>query len=156
MHLFRIAREKYIRDLSGEGARKYGGRWNKKGDAVLYTSTHESLAALELLAHINLQLMPNDLQVLILSVPDELDSIQITQKQLHNNWRDYPAPVKLAEKGSKWISANKTLMLRVPSVIIPGEENVLLNPRHPQMQQVHIQKVRKFSFDSRILGDTEK
>jgi len=156
MNLFRIAREKYIRDLSGEGARRYGGRWNKKGDAVLYTSTHESLAVLELLAHVSLQLMPNDLHVLVLSLPDHIDSTQITPKQLPRNWQSYPAPVKLAETGSKWLISKKTLMLRVPSVIIPGEQNVLLNPGHPQMEQVRIQKVRTFSFDSRILSDTEK
>lgn len=151
MELFRISRKKYIRDLSGEGARKYGGRWNRKGVNVIYTSSHESLAALEVLVHSSINDLPTDLEVLTLSVPDHVTVEKITESMLPENWKIYPAPRLLGDMGTDWALSKKSLLLKVPSVIIPTEYNFLINPAHPDFSKINISKIRPFSFDHRLL-----
>lgn len=152
MDLFRIAREKYIHDLSGEGARRFGGRWNAKGTALLYTSQHESLAALEILAHVPVSEIPNDLSLLVLSIPDSLTIKRVEQLELPENWRGYPAPYELARIGTRWVHSGSSLMLKVPSALVRTDWNILINPAHPDMEKVNIKEVIGFQFDSRIFS----
>ena len=86
MKLFRISRDKYICDLSGEGARLLGGRWNPKGVPVIYTSTHESLAALETLVHSPIANLPDDLKIAILNIPDDLQIKEVNRNSLPDLW----------------------------------------------------------------------
>lgn len=151
MDLFRISRKKYINDLSGEGARKFGGRWNFKGSAVLYTSQSESLAALETLVHAPVSAIPDDLNLLILSVPESLRTGVIKSEELPADWRNYPAPTRLAETGTKWLESKSDLLLRVPSVLVQTEWNFLLNPNHPDMKKIKTKEIRPFGFDMRLL-----
>lgn len=150
MDLFRIARGKYIHNLKGEGARFYGGRWNRKGVPVLYTSSSISLAAMEILANTPMESLPDDLQVLILSVPDKIRPEKIEVDELPGNWRDWPAPEKLKNIGSKWIQSQSSLLLYVPSSVIPMERNVLINPLHPEFKKVREKGVSNFRFDERL------
>lgn len=150
MHVYRIAREKYIRDLSGEGARLYGGRWNPRGKAVLYTSSHQSLAALEVLVHTSLQSIPPDLHMLTLWIPDETPAKEISLDELPGNWNEYPAPVFLAEIGKTWLNENSKLILKIPSAVIPAEWNVLINPAHELFSEIKIEDVKAFQFDPRF------
>lgn len=150
MNLFRISKKRYIQDLSGEGARKFGGRWNLKGSAVLYTSQTESLAALETLVHTSMAAMPSDLNLLILSVPENIEPDKIEIQQLHSSWRNYPAPNQCAEIGSKWIDSDSSLLLEVPSVLVQSEKNILINPGHSDMEKLIIKEIRPFSFDMRL------
>lgn len=150
MDLFRIARGKYIRDLSGEGARRFGGRWNVQGTAILYASQNESLAALEILAHTPVSEIPNDLSLLILSTPDSLVPERIDSNELPKNWRDYPAPHELARIGTRWVHSGSSLMFNVPSALVRTDRNILINPGHPDMEKVSIKEVTRFRFDSRI------
>lgn len=150
MDLFRISKKKCVTDLSGEGARKFGGRWNLKGSAVLYTSQTESLAALETLVHTSISTMPNDLNLLTLSVPDTIKPEIIHANQLPFGWKNYPAPNKLVEIGSQWIESNSSLLLKVPSVLVQSEANILINPNHTDSKNIAIKQIRPFSFDMRI------
>ncbi|MEX0769454.1 MAG: RES family NAD+ phosphorylase [Balneolaceae bacterium] len=150
MNLFRIAKEKYIHELTGEGARLFGGRWNQKGVAVLYTSPTVSLAAIEVLVNTPLAAMPDDLQLMVLSVPETIRSEQVKKKKLPENWRSYPPPDMLIEMGTKWITSNSSLLLKVPSAVIPMEWNVLINPNHPDFEKVKKKEVYDFSFDKRL------
>ncbi|MDX1642686.1 MAG: RES family NAD+ phosphorylase [Balneolaceae bacterium] len=150
MNLFRISKKQYIRDLSGEGARKFGGRWNSKGYAVLYTSETESLAALETLVHASVATMPNDLILLVLSVPDNIKPDKIDVDQLHSGWRNYPAPNQLAAMGNTWIDSDSSLLLKVPSVLVQSEMNILINPNHSDADKLSIEDVRPFTFDTRF------
>lgn len=151
MDLYRIARERYIGDLSGEGSKKFGGRWNFKGTAVLYTSQSESLAALETLIHAPISAIPDDLNLLILSVPNELKPEIIKKDELTGSWRNYPAPNKVAEIGTAWINSASGLMLKVPSVLVQTEWNILINPAHSQMTEIKVKEIRPFTFDTRLL-----
>ncbi|MEX0608086.1 MAG: RES domain-containing protein [Balneolaceae bacterium] len=150
MNLFRITRRKYAGDLTGEGARIHGGRWNRKGFNVLYTSEHESLATLELLAHTSIANIPEDLEMLEISIPDGIPFDEVSIKDLPENWRVYPAPKKLADIGTDWIINRNKLLLKIPSVIIPSEFNVLINPAHPDFSRVSVKEISAFSFDDRL------
>lgn len=155
MVVFRIARSKYIRDLSGTGAKRFGGRWNPKGLAVLYTSKHRSLAILELLVNANMQALPDDLSLLELNIPDQPESsAEISVRDLPKNWRSSPAPFNLAEIGGDWISSGSSLTLTVPSAVVPEEQNILINPNHPEAKHLSVQSISSFSLDSRLLQIT--
>ena len=150
MQLYRLAKTKYIHDLSGTGARRYGGRWNNKGTAMLYTSEHRSLALLELLVHASQRLLPADISLLSLTLPDRLELSAMPQKNLPGNWRQYPAPDTLADIGSQWLSEQQSVGIKVPSVIIPNEWNILLNPEHPDFIHITIKSVVSFTLDHRF------
>ena len=151
MQVFRIAKTRSIRDLSGAGARVYGGRWNRKNIPIVYTSENRSLATLEFLVHVPLSLLPNNLSIACLEIPDDIFVEQISMAVLPKNWRDYPAPPELADLGSEWAIAMRSLLLRVPSVVVLDEFNILINPIHPDMDRVVITSAESFIFDRRLL-----
>lgn len=141
----------HIHDLSGTGARLYGGRWNKVGDAVVYCSGSRALAALELLAHIPMAAVPDDLKLAEIHVHENVTRDTLDRKSLPADWRRYPAPDKLAELGSDWLRSQSSLVLDVPSCLVDEEMNMLINPLHPDFRKVNIAEVKDFSFDSRLL-----
>jgi RES domain-containing protein len=151
MVLYRIAQTTYIRDLSGSGPRLYGGRWNPKGIGVIYTSESRALAALELFVHLSRTVIPPGLSLASIEIPDHASGKEITMEELPRNWRSYPAPLELADIGASWIWSKKSLLLRLPSVIMPPEKNVLINPAHPEITGVRILKVDPYSPDPRLI-----
>ena len=151
MLVFRIAKTAYIRDLSGMGARLYGGRWNHKGIAVLYSSETRSLATVEYLVHVPLAYVPDDLSIATLTIPDDIDREDIPLSALPRNWRSFPPPSELAELGTSWVLSNRSLTLRVPSTVVEHEYNVLINPAHPDFSRVVLAEVEKYTFDKRLL-----
>jgi len=151
MEVYRIARTQYGNDLTGIGTKLYGGRWNQKGTAMIYTSKSRALAALEFFVHLPLSLAPPGLKIVSLQIPDKTAIEEISLSDLPADWRTYPAPPKLANLGSAWVKTNKTLLLRVPSVIIEKEFNILINPVHPDIKLVTIGKIEDFKFDDRLL-----
>lgn len=150
MLFYRIAKTEHIRDLSGTGARLYGGRWNHKGTAMLYASEHRSLAILEFLVHTSIQSFPNDVSLISLQVSMPTEALEVTPSDLPPSWRESPAPFQLAEIGSDWITSGKGLLLKVPSAIVPEERNTLINPSHPNSEKISINSVSSFSLDSRF------
>lgn len=151
MFVYRIAKKAFIRDLAGTGARLYGGRWNRAGTAILYTAETRSLAALEYLVHVNIQLVPSDLCIAELELPDgQMETVDISG--LPEDWSSFPPPDILADITGKWKQDGRTLSLRVPSAVITGEWNILVNPEHPQAKAVSLSCVEPFLFDSRLLS----
>jgi RES domain-containing protein len=151
MVLYRIAKTPYIRDRSGSGTRLYGGRWNPKGVGVIYTSENRALAALELFVHLSRAVIPPNLSLAAIKIPDTASIKEITLKELPRNWRSFPAPPELANIGASWIRSKDSLLLRVPSVIMPPEMNVLINPAHSEMIGVRIIEIEAYSFDKRLI-----
>ena len=151
MRLFRIARGGHIHDLSGEGARLYGGRWNKKGTPLLYTSTSRSLATVEFLVHLPLNLLPGDLFIAELDLPDDIDVGKIAGSELPVGWDAFPASPRLAEIAGERFARDGCLALRVPSTVVAREWNVILNPRHQQYQRLAIVAVEPYQLDQRLL-----
>ena len=151
MLVYRIAKTEYIHDLSGTGAKVYGGRWSKKGIGIIYTSENRALATVEYLVHVPLSLFPGNISIATLKIPDGIAPKEISISGLPANWRNYPAPLELAEIGTRWALANDTLLLRVPSAVVEHEWNILINPSHPDMKHVSISKTERFSLDARLL-----
>lgn len=151
MHVYRLAKAKYIRDLSGIGARIAGGRWNVKGTSVLYTSQNRALATVEYLVHVPIAIIPKDLRMATLEVPDAAPQTTVSIKDLPPNWNHYPAPPELAKIGTDWVAGKSQLLLYIPSAVVPGEHNVLINPSNPDMKYVKILDVEVYRFDQRLL-----
>lgn len=149
--VFRIAQKAFIHDLSGEGSRRYGGRWNKKGDGVLYTSDSRALATVEYLVHLPLTILANGVCIAEIHLPDDTPIQTISPDTLPHDWTAYPAPSTLADIGALWRSNAHTLALKIPSVVVKNEWNYLLNPEHPLFKQVYIHHIEDYLFDERLL-----
>lgn len=153
MQVFRIANTKHIRDLSGTGARLYGGRWNEEGVAVVYASESRALATVEYLVHVPAAIRPTDISLVCLSIPGRIMPKEIRVSDLPANWRSYPGPPELAEIGTEWVASNASLLLRVPSAVVDDEFNILIGPGHPDIRRVKIAEVKKYQIDQRLLRD---
>ena len=150
MILYRIARCTYANDLSGTGARLFGGRWNSIGKPATYLASSCSLAMLEVLVHLQPLMVPDDFCLVEVDVPDK--HIQtIATNILPNDWKDISPPQILARIGDDFLKKQDYFMLKVPSAIVPAEYNYLLNPLHPDMKKVKVIKAEPFDFDSRLV-----
>lgn len=152
MRVYRLCRVAH-RELDGEGARLYGGRWNTPGRPVVYTSTSLALAALEYLVHVDPADVPADIVALTIHVPDDAATDRVVATDLPAGWEQLAEPPACRDAGDAWLEAGRTLALRVPSAPVPEEENVLLNVRHPAMARVRVVAERAFFFDPRLIDD---
>lgn len=154
MELFRITQEKFADDLSGNGSRLFGGRWNSEGYFALYTSSSRSLALLETLAHTPAKMLSAKIYYLItLSIPDNQKAQKILLTNLPAGW-DAPDTRPFTKKlGDQFVLDKKELLLEVPSVLMPEESNFVLNPLHEEMRKVKIVNKRRIYFDKRISID---
>jgi RES domain-containing protein len=150
MILYRITRCTYANDLSGTGARLFGGRWNSIGKPAAYFASSCSLAVLEVLVHLQPLMIPDDYCLVEVEVPEKLIQT-ITADILPKNWKDISPPQILARIGDDFLKKQEYLALKVPSAIVPAEHNYLLNPLHPDMKKVKITKKEPFDFDSRLV-----
>ena len=147
---WRIAKRKHARDaFSGEGARILGGRWNSPGTAIVYTAQSRSLATLEMLVHLDsFELLYS--YVLFEVGIDESLMTQVKPSDLPRNWREDPPPAEIRAIGDEWVVEGSFPVLCVPSVLVPGESNFLLNPRHEDFLKLRIGKPQPFRFDPRL------
>ncbi|MBU1095189.1 MAG: RES domain-containing protein [Bacteroidetes bacterium] len=151
MKVFRIAKCYFIDDLTGKGAELYGGRWNKKGIPLIYTSESRSLASLEFLVHTAMSSIPLNLCVATIEIAGKPQITEINEKELPLNWKEYPAPLDVINLGTSWILSKQSLLLRVPSVIVKDEFNYLINPLHGDINKVTVKTRTNYSFDIRLL-----
>ena len=151
MKIYRLTKTNFINDLSGEGARLFGGRWNKRGDSLLYFSEHLSLCVLELLTRIDFEFLVDDYSFIEVEVPSSLISMLKKPSRISKKWRSNPPVSDTEIYGSTWLKNNKTLGLAVPSAVLTNENNILINPRHPQFSQLKIIKTSVLDLDSRVL-----
>jgi RES domain-containing protein len=117
---------------------------------MVYASPSLALAALEVLIHADPGDLPGPFVAVAAEVPDGLSAKALAPEDLPRNWRDYPAPPALQRMGDAWIRADESVILRVPSVVIPREPSVLLNPLHPDFAKVRIESPEPFEFDPRL------
>ena len=151
MRVWRICvRRHAAHAFSGNGARDYGGRWNHRGVALVYTAATLSLCALELFVNLDPEDAPQDLVAVAAQIPDGIEMLHVRVADLPADWRAYPAPSVLQDIGSAWVAAAATLVLSVPSAIIPQESNYLINPAHADFRRVEIARPDPFQFDPRM------
>jgi len=138
------------RAFTGEGAHRYGGRWNSKGFAVVYTSGSISLAILEVLVHIQIY----DILEEYVYIPVEFDqklSLALNPDELPDNWNQDPSPQTIKQIGDNWVESRQSVILAIPSAIVPTEKNYLLNPAHPNFNKLNFGSPAKFEFDLRLI-----
>lgn len=137
--------------FSGEGARLYGGRWNRAGQALVYTAESRSLALLEILVQdeplrAHYVLIPAQL-------PADLAVQELPADSLPTHWRTLGARDALQALGAEWLRQGRSAVLAVPSAVVPAERNYLINPLHPDFQRVRIGDPEALETDLRLLRD---
>lgn len=139
-YVYRVAARQYARDLSGEGARLFGGRWTPPAYPAIYTAEHPALAGFEKLLNtgVSVKNSPLGYRLVVFSMPS--DSVDRIQHQ----------PNDCIAVGKAWLDANEYLALEVPSVVAPYATNVIINPRHRLAHAITIVDEVAFPFDSRL------
>jgi RES domain-containing protein len=136
--------------FSGDGARKYGGRWHSPGRPLVYLSETRALAALELLVHLTTtETRAKPFAFIEVAIPIKHIEV-LTPSALSYAWKTSPPTRESTHVGDQWLREGRSLALRVPSVIIPEESNILLNVAHPDFPALTTGTPRKFTFDQRI------
>lgn len=150
MRLFRLSKSKFSYDLTGKGAELAGGRWNSRGKAVLYISQSRALCTAEIAVHTPLGNIPKDYELVEVSIPDSVIVKEIEISDLPLDWKSIPHSHSTQEIGDQFILKNEFLVVKVPSVVVPGEFNFLINPAHRRFSEVEIISIGQFEFDGRL------
>ena len=149
MRAWRITREIYRpHALSGEGAGRVGNRWNSPGVPIAYTSTSRPLAVLEMLVHVTRDTIPENLLIIPINVPDNL--VQEAEG-FPRDWNALPYSASARRFGDRWAAERRSAALLVPSVVLPAERNLLINPMHPDYPKIAALRPERFQFDRRLL-----
>lgn len=141
MRVFRIAKKKWIKDMSGRGAELSGGRWNLKGTPALYTSDSLALCVCEVLVHTDKDIPPANMYYAELEIPDALIS---------DTYVDFDWSKDSTALGTELLRRENELAIRVPSLVVPEGYNVIVNPRHTNLVKIKTIAVKPFQFDSRF------
>jgi RES domain-containing protein len=136
--------------FDGEGARRYGGRWNSPGVAVVYAAGTRSLAALEMVVHLGPGMRHARFVLIGCRFPDGLVE-RVDVATLPRDWRQSPPPAALAAIGDAWASRGSSAVLAVPSALVPEETNYLINPRHADAAAIEVGQAEPFTVDGRLL-----
>ena len=149
--LWRIARRPYALDRVGAGARDSGGRWNAVGTAVIYAGRTIGIAALEKFVHLS-GVVPPDLVLVRVAVPDGASSETPALADLPADWNALRHGPRSMQFGTRWAQQKRSLVLYVPSAIIPEEAVGVLNPNHPEFAGVRMGVEREFRYDLRMFA----
>ena len=136
--------------LDGEGSRLHGGRWNSPGVRMVYASQSLELAVLEILVH--LQTVHPLAAYVVYTLEFDASLLADLSEELPGHWRDFPAPVPLQQIGDRWIAERTSVVLEVPSAVLPSESNYLFNPEHNEFQRVNCLGPTKLDLDPRLFG----
>lgn len=140
-------------DTDGTGAKKTGGRWNRVGLPVIYTASTRALACLETVVHLGSGGLPLNRYLVRVEIPDDVWNMRriITEATAPVGWDALPTGKVSLDLGDQWLTSLSSCIMEVPSIIIPEEQNILLNPRHPDAVKIKAVKVRKWLYDNRII-----
>jgi len=136
--------------MSGEGARLYGGRWNKKGISMLYFSESLSLSLLEILVHLDFKFLSSDFRYIEVEIPDKYILPRLKISTLDKKWRSNPPISYTKDFGGNWVASKKSLAIKVPSAILTMQSNILVNPTHQLISEVKIIRSGELDIDSRV------
>ncbi len=150
MRIWRLERQG--RDpLAGLGGLHASGRWNPRGVRIVYASAHLSLAVLEKLVHLDVRDLPDDLEAVEIDIPEAEPMVDVSEGELPPDWRALPAPESTIALGNDWAAVRQELgVRRVPSAVVPQEQNYLLYPDHPKAATWRVVARTPFHFDPRL------
>jgi RES domain-containing protein len=137
--------------MDGEGNRRSGARWNSPGRGVVYTCEHLSLSILETLVHVDPTDAPDNLVGVCLELPSQATALTVPKAQWPDGWETGQHDDWFKRQGDAWLADGQHLMLISPSVILPTESNVMLNPQHPLMPQIQVVRQVEVRLDPRLL-----
>lgn len=150
--LYRICKTKYASSaFDGEGARLFGGRWNSAGTSMVYTAGSRSLAILEILVHLNSDIIIPAFSSIEVNCPDDLVINVNDITDLPADWASSPPPEELKEIGDEWVANSTSVVLAVPSAVVPAEINYLINPAHEDFDRLEIGKPQALTLDPRLV-----
>jgi len=151
--VWRLTPPAFARLLDGEGSRAVGGRWNSPGRPVVYASSHLSLCVLEVYVHVARELrdaLPA-FQAVCIGVPDGAGITEVSIDQFKGLMADADPLAACQAVGDEWLARGSDLILSAPSVVVPEDSNIMLNPEHPKMREVGIVSMRRFRWDLRLV-----
>lgn len=147
--MWRLVKQEHAPGLDGEGARLWGGRWNRGGVPMVYTASSLALAALEYFVHMTPDMRRKGELPTLTAVAARIPPKSVATFNMATLQRNFGIPDCQAA-GNMWFMAQSSLGLAVPSQVIPRENNILINPRHPDIQGVVIEITEDFAFDERL------
>jgi RES domain-containing protein len=152
MRVWRLVKSKHaLSAFDGEGARRYGGRWNSVGTIATYASDSAALAVLEVLVHLeDIRVLPA-YSLVSAVIPDELIE-DLDPASLPRDWNAFPVAPPIQAIGDAWLRSARALGLRVPSAVVTPGVNVLINPAHVAFARMVVDPPTPFRFDDRLLG----
>ncbi|MDI9309103.1 MAG: RES family NAD+ phosphorylase [Limnohabitans sp.] len=150
MEVFRLGRKKYPIALSGKGAAICGGRWNSKGYEVIYAANSRALAMAEVAVHLSLAALPNDYVMMTVFIPEDVSMQILDIKKLQIDWNVFPHSFSTQVLGDDFLRNNEFCVLKVPSAVVKGDFNFLINPYHSDFDKIKIIAQEDFPFDKRI------
>lgn len=150
MIVFRLSKSAYANDLSGRGAEKAGGRWNSKGTAIVYTSESRALCTTEIAVHTPLGILPLDYVIIAIEIPNTVPVTELKTSALPADWKSLPHSHSTQEIGDAFVTEEKTAVLKVPSAVVQGEYNYLINPSHKDFKKIKVKLIEPFDFDERL------
>ena len=134
--------------FSGEGARLFGGRWNRVGQSVIYTAESRSLAMLELL--VQDEPLRAHYVMIPAHLPENISLETLAKDDLPGDWRTHAGREALQSLGGDWLRQLRSCVLAVPSAVIPAELNFLINPLHPDFKRITLGEPETLNTDMRL------
>jgi len=150
MIVFRITKSAFAYDLSGKGAEIAGGRWNSRGTRMVYLSESRALCSVEVAVHVPIGILPEGYSIVTVEIPDDVSVKEVFVDELPPDWKVLPHSHSTQAVGDLFIQECKCLVLKVPSAVVQGDFNYLLNPVHTDIKKVNVLLVEPFEFDSRL------
>lgn len=150
MIVFRLIFIKFSPDLTGKGAEKSGRRWNSIGIPMIYTSESRALCTAEVAVHLPLGNIPSEYEMISIFIPDDTVITEIREEDLPIGWKAFPHTITTQKIGDQFIIQGKYLVMRVPSAVVPGDFNYMINPRHSDFGRIEIIKREPYDFDERF------
>lgn len=152
MRVFRLIRKKYGIELSGKGAALCGNRWNSKGTELIFCADSRALAMAEVAVHLSLSILPKDYVMVEIDIPTSVSTASLAIDNLPQGWNSFPHLLDTQKIGDDYVAERKNCVLNVPSAVVPGDFNFLINPHHPDFAAIKIVDQEDFPFDSRLFG----
>lgn len=139
-------------DLRGIGAKLTGGRWNRQGTPMIYAASSIALACLETMVHLDANALPLNRYLVRVSIPDDVWNARtvLTHKNAAVGWDALPPGKVSLGVGTRWCEREENAILCVPSIVVPEELNVLINPRHADARSIKATKIRRWTYDARV------
>lgn len=150
MIIYRITKEKYVFSFNGKGAAKFGNRWNSKGTEVIYCAESSALAFAELSVYLNVTMASTEYVMLIIEVQKHVKIKEISKFTLPENWSNYPHLKNTQIIGDEFVQDNEFAIMKVPSAIVQGNSNYVINPNHKNFKDIEVVETQSFPIDSRF------